>query len=109
LRGRHVFVVANIAVFLRALLAEKLLTLGKREPDLLPGLGNKELFRRVDRSDKLNFLRASLLEAAENVKQDALERIDDFVVAFLDFHLQIEASELAKSDMRVKFWTASRP
>jgi hypothetical protein len=102
-------VVADIAVLLGALLAEKLLALGKREPDLLPRLGNKELLRRVDRSYKLNLRRASLLEAAENVQQDAFEHIDDFVVALLDFHLQIEAGELAKSDMRVNFRTASRP
>lgn len=101
--------VADITVLFGALLAEKLLALGKREPDLLPGLGNKELFRRVHGSDKLNFRRASLLDAAENVEQDALERIDDFVVALLDFHLQIEAGELAKSDMRASFRTASGP
>jgi hypothetical protein len=99
LRRRHVLVVGHVAVLLGALLAEELLALGKGQADgLLALLGEQEVFGRVHGAHRLDVLGAALLEAAEDVQQDALEDVHGLVVGVLlraNLHLQIESGELS--------------
>lgn len=91
---RHILIILDVAELLWPLLTQKLLGLGEGEDNLLASLWEQEWLGWVDGADKLDLLLHVLLQAGKDVQQDALEHVHNLMVVLLDFHLQIETSEL---------------
>jgi hypothetical protein len=79
--------------------------LGSRFPQHLNTLGEPQLQGLVQVSelvarellpDRLDLVRKVLLQTLEDGKENGIQDVDDFVVMFLDGHLQIETHELGE-------------
>jgi hypothetical protein len=60
LRSAHILIVTYVCKLGGTFFSQQLLRLGKRQADFLAWLGEKEGFRVVNGSDRLNFVSESL-------------------------------------------------
>ena len=81
---------------LDAIVAEHLDTLAEGQARNLAGLGELELFDRVNTTDQVGLAAVAGAQAVEDVQHELLEETDNLMVVLLEGHLHIETGELGK-------------
>jgi len=61
-----------------------------------------ELVRGELLADELNLLMVTLAQATEDVKEEAVEKLEYLVVMLLDGHLEVEPDELCQVSVRIR-------